>query len=1367
MHSQLNRPANKVSLLLGLCLLAFVRQSLALVEPQYVENTYGTGDFCIAQGNGTAPVYVDTNDFAGVLVAASNLRADVNRVTGHTPDLVHAEADLGTNAIIIGTVGKSRIIDELIQAGKIDVSSITNRWESYFTQAVPNPLPGVANALVIVGSDQRGTIYGIYDLSAEMGVSPWYFWADVPVQHQDNIFVKAGKYEQGPPAVKYRGIFINDEAPDLTGWVKEKFGDYNHAFYTNVFELLLRLKANYLWPAMWDNCFNEDDPLNPKLADEYGIVMGTSHVEPMMRADKEWNRLGYTAREWDFLTHSNELIKFWKDGIERNKNHENVITIAMRGKIDTPMSETANISLLEEIVAAQRQIIAEVYHTNAAAVPQDWALYKEVQEYYEKGMRVPEDVTLLWCDDNWGDLRRLPPPEDRARSGGAGVYYHFDYVGGPRNYKWLNTNPTTKIWEQMNLAYHYDARQIWIVNVGHLKGYEPPIEFFLSLAWNPQEWPKEKISEFTRLWAERQFGPEYAPQIADILTKYTKYNGRRKPELLDPNTFSLVDYQEADRVLADWKTITAEAEEIYQKLPENERDAFFELVLYPTKACEQVNDLYITTAKNRLYASQGRPSADDYAAQARALFKADADLSDYYNHVLAGGKWDHMMDQTHIGYTYWQQPNTNVMPQVDELQVPIRGSLGVAVEGSTSTWPSAANEPVLPEFDGFNQPRQYIDVFDRGQVAFPFTATPSAPWIELSATNGMIDKEERLWVGVDWAKAPKGEASGSVTITGARAEPVAVSVNELNPKRPTRNSLKGFVEADGYVSIEAAHYTKKIDAGSVRWEEIPHLGRTLSAMSIFPVTAPSVTPPKNSPRLEYKMYLFHPGKAEVEAIIDPTLNFVQGRGLRYALSFDDQPPKIVTAVPADYTAMDGNHDWETTVRDSVRKVKTTFTLSHTGYHTLKFWMVDPGVVLQKLVVNLGGVKPSYLGPPESFHSALRVAATPSSPGVDNPRHTEVASAQADPWVGTWGTSPQLTEPRNLPPRPGLTSNTLRQIVQVSIGGKKLCVRFSNAFGTNPVTMSSVHLALSAGGSAIQTNSDVALTFQGKPSVTIPAGESVVSDVFDFDLAPLSDVAVTIHFDGTSAAVTSHPGSRSTSYLQTGDAVSAADLPAAARMQHWYILTGIDVEAENSSAAIVTLGDSITDGRGSGTDKNDRWPDDLARRLQANKDTADLAVLNEGIGGNCVLRGGLGPTALSRFNRDVLSQSGARWLIVLEGVNDIGGSRNASVATNLIAAYEKIIEQAHAHDLRVYGATILPFGGSFYDSPAHEAARETANDWIRTGGKFDAVIDFDEAMRDPQNPSHLLPAADSGDHLHPNEAGYKIMAGTIDLKLFRE
>lgn len=368
------------------------------------------------------------------------------------------------------------------------------------------------------------------------------------------------------------------------------------------------------------------------------------------------------------------------------------------------------------------------------------------------------------------------------------------------------------------------------------------------------------------------------------------------------------------------------------------------------------------------------------------------------------------------------------------------------------------------------------------------------------------------------------------------------------------------------------------------------------------------------------------------------------------------------------------------------------------------------------------------------------------------------------WIGTWETSPQLTETRNLPPAPGLADNTLRQIVKVSIGGEKLRARFSNAFGTSPVVLNSVHLALSAGGSAIETNSDQALTFLGQPSATIPAGGSILSDPFDFHVAPLSSLAVTIHFGDTSQDVTGHPGSRTTSYVQTGDAVSAAELPAAVTTQHWYILNGIDVQVDRPKGAVIALGDSITDGRGSGTDKNDRWPDELMLRLQS--DEPGIAVLNEGIGGNCVLRGGLGPTALSRFNRDVLSQCGARWLIILEGVNDIGGSHDTAVATNLIAAYRQMIQQAHAQHILVFGATILPFGGSFYDSPGHEAAREAVNNWIRTSNAFDAVIDFDAAIRDPQNPSHLVSTADSGDHLHPNETGYRMMAGAIDLELFK-
>ncbi len=963
---------DKIFPALAACLFVFVPTSFALGGAQYIETSPSKHSFAIAQNNSAAPLVVDTNDFAGVIIAANNLQTDISRVTGIVPDIIENGQDPGATSIIIGTLGKSEMIDRLAQEGKIDTRPIAGKWESYLIQTVRKPFRGVENALVICGSDQRGTIYGIYDLSENIGVSPWYFWTDVPPKHHDEVFVKAGKYIQGPPAVKYRGIFLNDEAPDLTGWAKEKFGGYNHAFYTNIFEVLLRLKANYLWPAMWDNCFGEDDPLNAKLANDYGIVMGTSHVEPMMRADKEWNRAGYSAREWNFETHSNQLEQFWREGIERNKDYEKIITTAMRGKIDTPMSPSANVALLEEIVDAQRQIISGVMQTNAADIPQLWALYKEVQEYYEKGMRVPDDVTLLWCDDNWGNLRRLPSPADRQRSGGSGIYYHFDYVGSPRNYKWINSTQNSKTWEQMNLAYNHGATNIWIVNVGHLQHVTFPTEFFLTLAWDPQKWTQDDISAFTELWAEREFGKEFAPQIADVISKFTQYSARRKPELLSLDTYSLVNYQEADNVLAEWKTIATEANDVYQKLPPDERDAFYETVLYPVLASEIVNELYINAAKNHLFAAQGRASANDYAEKTRVLFDADANLSEYYNHVLASGKWDHMMDQTHIGYTSWQQPPTNIMPAITEVKVPNTAEMGVAIEGSTNSWPGFSDKAVLPAFDKFNQPSRYIDIFSKGNTPFQVSILQSAPWILISdRSEGMstdVEREKRLQISIDWKAVPEGSTTGFVKIYSTTNR-ILVALNIFNPAKPSAESVEGFIEADGYVSMEAEHFTKNVGTRSASWEKIPDLGRTLSSMSIFPVTAPSVMPPKHSPHLEYKMFLFDSGKVYVETILSPSLNFVAGRGLRFALSFDDQPPQIVTAVPADYSVGlgDGNRDWEKAVSDNARIIKTSFTLPEAGEHTLKVWMVDPGIVLQKIVVDCGGQRPSYLGPPESFH----------------------------------------------------------------------------------------------------------------------------------------------------------------------------------------------------------------------------------------------------------------------------------------------------------------------------------------------------------------------------------------------------------------
>jgi hypothetical protein len=978
------------ALVTGLCFFVTVRTGQAIGQPKYVQETRSQGAFPIVTAKTAAAIYVDSRDWLGVVRAAGDLQSDVLKVTGASATLGHDEKNLGANVILIGTIGKSPLIDQLIREKKIDVTGVAGKWEAFDIEMVARPLPGVVSALVIAGSDKRGTIYGIYDVSEQIGVSPWYFWADVPVNHKDNLFVKAGRYMEGQSAVKYRGIFFNDEAPALDGWVRQKFGslsikgsqpanartfdtaNMNHEFYSKVFELVLRLKGNFMWPAMWNNAFNEDDPLNAKTADDYGVVMGTSHHEPMLRAQKEWTRHGIGA--WDYSKNPDVLKDFWTEGVKRNKDFESMTTIGMRGDGDLPMGGPnldENVKLLERVVADQRKILAENVNPDVAKIPQAWALYKEVQAYYEKGMRVPDDVTLLWCDDNWGDLRRLPTPEERKRTGGAGIYYHFDYVGGPRNYKWIDTNPISKVWEQMNLALQYGADKIWIVNVGDLKPVEFPTEFFLALGRDPKRWTKEKTGEFTRLWAEREFGAAHAAEIADMVTTTLRYNGRRKPELLDPATFSLMNYQEADRVVADFHALVARAEKMQALLPEAVRPAFFELVLHPAKSYAQVAELYTAAAKNKLYSAQGRASANDFAAQTRALFQADIDLGNYYNHTLLNGKWNHMMDQTHIGYTIWQQPNTNIMPAVKEIELPAEAAMGVAIEGSIATWPDTKADAVLPGFDVFGQEKHYIDVFDKGKAPFDFTATANAPWIVLSANKGKVEKEERIWVSVDWSKAPRDSSEGTVKVNRAGGEDVTVKLRAFNPQAVSRTSLQAFVETNGYVSIEAEHYAKKTDAGSVRWEKIDDYGRTLSGMSVFPVTAPSMTPPKDSPCLEYRMYLFSTGKAEVDTIMGPTLNFVPGRGLRFAIAFDDQAPQIVDAIGPLAGRDNLPRDWETIVKDSARHVKTSLNVTSPGYHTLKIWMVDPAVVLEKLVVDMGGLKPSYLGPPESYRPATK------------------------------------------------------------------------------------------------------------------------------------------------------------------------------------------------------------------------------------------------------------------------------------------------------------------------------------------------------------------------------------------------------------
>jgi len=976
-------------------LLLFIFAVTLAAAPSYIRFEKQPGDFGLAESGRCASFLASSAEHPGVLRVMHQVAEDLRKVTGAAPELCIDIQPAGGEMVLAGTLGRSPLIDRLVAEHRLDPANLAGKWETFVIQIIANPLPGVNRALVIAGSDKRGTIYGLYDLSSQIGISAWQYWSDVPPRHRDALYVTPGRHTLGEPKVKYRGIFINDEAPALSGWAFEKFGGFNNKMYEHVFDLILRMKGNYLWPAMWGRMFCVEDTLNPVLADEYGVVIATSHHEPMMRAHAEWARFG--KGPWNYEANSEVLQKFWREGIRRMGRHESVVTIGMRGDGDEPMTEAANIALLERIVADQRHIIAEETGKPAEETPQVWALYKEVQEYYDKGMRVPEDVTLLLCDDNWGNLRKLPRPDDPPRPGGYGIYYHFDYVGGPRNYKWLNTNQIERVWEQMHLAWESGVRQVWIVNVGDIKPMELPTEFFLDYAWDPEAWPASRLPEYTREWAARQFGPEHSTEIAALLEAYTRFNSRRKPELLEPDTYSLSNYQEWERVVTEYTALAGKAQELYDALAPEQRDAFYQIVLHPATACANLNALYLTVAKNRRYAQQGRARTNALADRSEALFAEDARITRYYNTELAGGKWSHMMDQTHIGYTYWQQPDANAMPAVQRISVPAAAEMGVAVEGSASWWPQAAEAAVLPELDPRIKTSGWIEIFNRGQAPLTCTLAPGKKWLKVDARKVAVGAEQRILIGVDWRKVPAGHHRIPLTLTGSDGCRVTVTV-PIHQPATAESALRGaFLESNGCAVLEAAHYTRIVNAADMHWEEIPGLGRTASAMTIFPVTArvdptdpgrataaptnPGIATraeasgaaapspqqpaangplPDSLPCLEYRLYLFSSGTVTVKAFLSPTLDFHNSGGLRYAVSCNDEPPQLVQ--------MHAGMDWESWVRDNIAVTSSTHRIKEPGVQVLRFWAVDPGVVLQRLVVETSGAQPSYLGPPETLYA---------------------------------------------------------------------------------------------------------------------------------------------------------------------------------------------------------------------------------------------------------------------------------------------------------------------------------------------------------------------------------------------------------------
>ena len=609
------------------------------------------GDLLL-NANNRVEIYMDTNDCKGVSYAAHALLKDIKSVSGATATLTSdagflKKADTARPTILVGTIGHSTAIDQLVKQKRINGNLLKGKREKFIITLIDGQL-------VIAGSDRRGTIYGIYELSQQMGVSPWYDWADVPVEHHDSIFVNKGIYTDGEPAVRYRGIFLNDEAPCLTSWVKNTYGTGygDHRFYQRVFELVLRLRGNMMWPAMWGWAFYADDPENEKTADEMGVVMSTSHHEPMARNHQEYarNRKGWGP--WNYQKNKANLQKFFREGIERMKGTEQIVTIGMRGDGDEAMSAEADTKLMTNIINDQRKIIADVTGKKASETPQVWALYKEVLDYYDKGMKVPDDVTLLLCDDNWGNVRRVPNAQERKHKGGWGLYYHVDYVGAPRNSKMLNCTPVQNPWEQLTLAYENGIDRLWILNVGDLKPMEYPISQFMDIAWNPHKYAVNQITNHTRDWCAQQFGEEQADEAARLLNLICKYNGRCTPEMLDKNTYSL-ENGEWQEVVNQYLKIEADALRQYNSLPAAYHDTYRQIILFPIEVMSNLHQMYFAQAMNNQLYEQGNPKANIWADECENHFKRDSLICDEYNHKMAGGKWNGMMTQKHIGYTSW------------------------------------------------------------------------------------------------------------------------------------------------------------------------------------------------------------------------------------------------------------------------------------------------------------------------------------------------------------------------------------------------------------------------------------------------------------------------------------------------------------------------------------------------------------------------------------------------------------------------------------------------------------------------------------------------------------------------------------------
>lgn len=947
----------------------------ALAQLALVDSA-GRDAIVLCDGQNSAPVLVESSDDRAVLRAAGDLADDVARVTGLKPALLQNAGDAKT-LIIAGTLGQSPVIDRLAAAGKIEINAVRGGWESFVIQTVENPLPGVGAALVIAGSDKRGTIYGLYQVSEWIGVSPWYWWADVPVKKKNFLALHQGVFTQGPPGVKYRGIFLNDEDWGLRPWASKTFepetGNIGPKTYAKIFELLLRLRANYLWPAMHPGtpAFNAD-PTNKEIAGLYGIVMGSSHCEQMLRDNiDEWKP--EKNGEYNYVINRDGVLRYWEQRVRENAAFDNIYTVGMRGISDGAMPGGGTTSekavRLLNIIQDQRGLLGRFVNTNLTAIPQIFCPYKEVLDLYRRAPNIPDDITLLWPDDNYGYVREFSDARERERPGGAGVYYHVSYWGRPQDYLWLCSTPPALIGEEMSKAYDYGADKVWVLNVGDLKPAEMDIEFFLKLAWNPHSWNAGNTSQLMEQQFARDFGAEHASEISTIFAEYNRLNIPRKPEHLAFTTkeiFSIADNgDETDQRLEAWRALGAFTAATAQKLPPEAQDAFFELIGYPVTAAALMNDKWLALDRYQSYSKLGRAQVVEFLDQAQSAQKEIARVTEIYNNRTAGGKWRYIMSDN---------PRAQPVFALPKIAVPERpfspAKLGLAIEGADHAVFPDANGPVstnsLPQFNKLTRRTYFVDVFNAGTEPLRWTATPSADWIQLSRSSG--NEDARLRVTIDWTRAPEGDdVRGLIRFITTNAQPVVVLVSLFNPADTSPMRTADFVEDNHHIVAQAAHASAFLPGLDAHWEIIRGLGYNGSAVSVFPVMVAVRSEPSKilaeSPSLQYKIWMQHSGEWKFTVRALPTFSVETGRPQRYAIALDGEPPKVV-ALPVSTSETDRR--WQEDVLRNAALGVSSHSVDRSGLHTLKIWMVDPGIVIDTIAADDGHAQdPGYLWPPET------------------------------------------------------------------------------------------------------------------------------------------------------------------------------------------------------------------------------------------------------------------------------------------------------------------------------------------------------------------------------------------------------------------